>query len=581
MLDAIITKQQEAVLKEERSWLAELQLVLAGVGASEEDRETLVRSTQQLEELFLLVVVGEFNAGKSAFINALLGQSILKEGVTPTTTEINVLRYGEAGRHAVDDSGFLVVTAPAEILRHLQIVDTPGTNAIIRAHQAITEDFVPRSDLVLFVTSADRPFTESERAFLARIQEWGKKVVWVVNKIDILETPEEVTQVVEFVRRNAAAMLEAGPDPDVFPVSSRLAVRAKAGQAELWDKSGFEQLEEYVRNLLHESTRLRLKFLNPLGIADRLIQSYSDATAGRLGLLAGDVATIDNLDRQLDVHRQDMQKNFELRLAGIDNTLHEMEKRATAYFDETMRLGNILDLLNRRRIRKGFEGQVVADTPEQVELKVTEMIDWLVAADLKMWQQVMGYLEKRRQAHSNELIGSVDSDFRYDRDRLIESVGKEAKNVVQTYDKSGEARSIAEHALLAVAGTATGVGAGLGLGAAVTAMATTAAADVTGILAAGVLAALGLLVIPARRRAVKKTMNERVARLSAQLKSALTSQFDKELQRSLQRITDAIAPYTRFVRAQRQKLEEAKSALEDANRQQFKLRAQVETLFDE
>jgi hypothetical protein len=80
-----------------------------------------------------------------------------------------------------------VLTAPAPLLRDIHIVDTPGTNAVIREHEAITAEFVPRSDMVLFVTSADRPFTETERAFLEQVRGWGKKVVVVINKVDILE----------------------------------------------------------------------------------------------------------------------------------------------------------------------------------------------------------------------------------------------------------------------------------------------------------------------------------------------------------------------------------------------------------
>ena len=75
--------------------------------------------------------------------------------------------------------------APVALLRDLQIVDTPGTNAIVREHERLTADFVPRADLVLFVTSADRPFTESERVFMESIRDWGKKIVIVLNKVDI------------------------------------------------------------------------------------------------------------------------------------------------------------------------------------------------------------------------------------------------------------------------------------------------------------------------------------------------------------------------------------------------------------
>ena len=164
----ILNDQQESMLKEERALLSNLQVALVQFGATPEDSETLRQSIQQLDELFLLVVVGEFNSGKSALINALLGQSLLDEGVTPTTTQINLLKYGEKAERKVVDEDQHILMLPASLLAEISIVDTPGTNAIMRTHEAITTQFVPRSDLVLFITSADRPFTESERAFLER-----------------------------------------------------------------------------------------------------------------------------------------------------------------------------------------------------------------------------------------------------------------------------------------------------------------------------------------------------------------------------------------------------------------------------
>ncbi len=107
----------------------------------------------------------------------------------------------------------------------MTLVDTPGTNAIDREHEALTQHFIPRADLVLFVTSADRPFTESERAFLAGIRDWGKKIVMAVNKIDILETEEERERVRKFVRESFTNLL--GEEPKVFVVSARQAFRAK------------------------------------------------------------------------------------------------------------------------------------------------------------------------------------------------------------------------------------------------------------------------------------------------------------------------------------------------------------------
>lgn len=574
MLKSILTTEQEDLLKQERQWLAELQVILSRLGASPEDQATLGHSIQQLEELFLLVVVGEFNSGKSALINALLGRPLLPEGVTPTTSQVNILKFGETSRRQAQDAHLYLLTEPIDILRHVNIVDTPGTNAIIREHQTITEEFVPRSDLVLFITSADRPFTESERAFLAQIKAWGKKIVFIINKIDIFESEAQLAEVVNFVRENATVQL--GLSPEIFPISARRALQAKQGDPARWAESGFEPLERYIHDTLDKTGRLRLKFLNPLGVGDRLVGKYAEITANRLALLAGDFETLANLERQLDVYRQDMGRDFQFRLSDIENVLYGMEKRGNAYFDETMRLPNILDLLNKDRIRRGFETQVVADTPQAVEQKVTEMVDWLVNADLNQWQAVMHYLEQRKQDYQEQMIGEVGVGFRYDRDRLIDSVGKAAQRIVETYDEAAEAQKIAENAQLAVAGTAAVEIGAIGLGTIVTVLATTAAADVTGILAASVIAALGLFVIPARKRAAKKEMMERVAALRIQLTHALTTQFEKELNRSLQRINEAIAPYTRFVRAEREKLQQTQTELKEAQRTQGRLRAEIE-----
>ena len=242
MLRRILGDEQERLLADERAILARVVAALSAVDVTDEDKGTLLRSVRQLDELFLLVVVGEFNAGKSAFINALLGQGVLAEGVTPTTSRIGLIRHGAAVSRTVTDAGLEVVTAPVELLREINIVDTPGTNAVRREHEALTREFVPRSDLVLFVTSADRPFTESERAFLEGIRDWGKKVVVVLNKVDIFEKPSEVDEVMAFIKDSARELI--GFIPEVFPVSGRKALRAKeAGDAAALAASGFDRLE--------------------------------------------------------------------------------------------------------------------------------------------------------------------------------------------------------------------------------------------------------------------------------------------------------------------------------------------------
>ena len=95
MLSKLLSPEQDELLKEERRVLARLRTALARFDAAPDQQAALERSIEQLDELFLLVIVGEFNAGKSAFINALVGSKVAEEGVTPTTAQINILQYGE------------------------------------------------------------------------------------------------------------------------------------------------------------------------------------------------------------------------------------------------------------------------------------------------------------------------------------------------------------------------------------------------------------------------------------------------------------------------------------------------------
>jgi small GTP-binding protein len=543
-----------------RELLAALREALARFGAPDADQAALAASIRQLDEFFLFVVVGEFNAGKSAFINALAGQRILTEGVTPTTAQIHVLKHGPQIETTIDDHGVRVVTAPVELLRDIHIVDTPGTNAIIREHEQLTADFVPRADLVLFVTSADRPFTETERAFLETIRDWGKKIVIVVNKADILEGHAELDQVLDFVTDSARRLL--GISPDIFPVSSRLALRAKQGEPALWTPSRFEPLERFIRERLDERSRFRLKLANPIGVGQALAHRYATIADERLLLLKDDLALLEDIDRQLAVYRDDLARGFELRMTAVEKVLVDMESRGHTYFEDTLRIGRMMDLLNRARIQKEFEDRVVADAPREIERRVTEMIDWLIDQDFRQWQAITTRLAERSRDHQSRLLGAPDvGSFHADRSHLIDSVGRESQRVVDTYDKQREAATIADHAASAVKTAAAAGGAAVGLGTLVTMAASTAAADVTGLVMASVIAAVGFLVIPAKRRRAKEEMHEKLAALRLRLAGALRTEFEHAQSQSAQRIASAIDPYSRFVRAEQARWEEARRVL--------------------
>ncbi len=578
-LDKILDEPQRRLLADERRFLADVRDLLARCDAAGEDLATLARSTEQLDELFLLVVVGEFNAGKSAFINALLGESLLEEGVTPTTTGIHLIRHGEsAGRRAIDEST-VEIAHPAPLLEEVTIVDTPGTNALDRRHETITSDFIPRSDLVVFVTSADRPFSESERVFLDRIRQWGKKVVVILNKVDILRKPAEVEQITAYISEHSRRLLHI--EPPVFAVSARGAADAQArGDSGGLAASGLVAVEAYLHDTLDESGRVALKLANPLGVAANLLERYAVLTADQLSLLAGDLKTIDDISRQLTAYAEDIDREFGYRLADIDNLLLAMENRGAAFFDDRVRLRNLTDLIKADRLRTDFEREVVGELSEQIERRVDELIDWLVESDLNQWQSVVQHVNRRRTAHAERIVGEVGGRFEVDRSRLLETIGRAARDGVATYDRKLEAQRIAEGVQKAVAGTALVEVGAVGLGATVALLATSSAADVTGLVAAGTLAALGLFILPHRRRRAKQELADKVRQLRDRLMGRLTEQFAAEAGRSRIRIRDTVTPYERFVRAEQSLLEERRDRLNDLTDANLGLRSRVEELVD-
>ena len=575
-LDRILDDRQRHLAASVENELTQLLGVLARSAADRRDTKTVETALAQLSELFLLVVVGEFNAGKSTFINALLGSELLEEGVTPTTSRVQRLKHGETREAAVAGDGIFERSAPFGLLRDVSIVDTPGTNALEREHERLTRDFVPRADLVLFVTSADRPFTESERQFIEAIREWGKKLVLVINKIDILRSEAEVDQVTGFVRDSAVGLL--GFEPDLFPIAARKALDAKLDeQGSGGHDSRFAALENYVVNTLDEAERVRLKLSSPLGVGLKMAAKYLTAVDGGLGLLADDVAALDDIERQLELYKEDLGRQFEFRLADLDNILHEFEHRGDEFFEETFRLPRAVDLLNKARVQAEFERYVIADAPQRIESKVDEIIDWMIGAELEQWKAVTARLEQRTGQHADRLIGSLGS-FEYDRGQLLETVGRAARRSVDAFDRRREARRLAESVQTAVAGAALMEVSAIGLGAVVTMMATTQLADVTGILAASTLAVLGLFVLPARRRKAKRQLSAKIAGLREQLMGALRAEFGREVERSVERTREAFAPYTRFVRAERERLEGARDELEARVTAFEDLRARVEAL---
>jgi small GTP-binding protein len=199
-----------------------------------------------------LAVVGEFNAGKSTFINALLGAVVAKVGIVPTTAELQRLRWGP-----------------------LEVVDTPGFNSLDRAHADVARSMFEQADIALWVLDATQALKDTERAALEDAQRRALPFLIVVNKADRL-SPEELRTV---LRNLESSLADAGLVPWAIPwaVSAKKALAGKLGDVEALEVSGWRAVESVFETaVLSRSSDLKERALRrrALSVTLRLLEAW-------------------------------------------------------------------------------------------------------------------------------------------------------------------------------------------------------------------------------------------------------------------------------------------------------------------
>src|SRR5690606_30086586 len=347
-------------MSEERELLKALRDLLIKQDFDDQVIDQVAGLSGHLEELFLLVVVGEVKAGKSTFINSLLNAEVCKVGAIPTTDKIHVLKYGDVEKERIIEEFLIEKHLPFEPLRNINIVDTPGTNSIVKRHGEITESFIPRCDLILFTTSVDRPFSQTEREFLGYIFEgWAKKIIFIITKKDIKE-PHELVEIDNFVRDSVKKFFDF--EPQIFMVSAKQARKAKETRDDaLYEESGFKALEQFLFEKLSVGEKLQLKLESPINSAITICDRASESFTARMAHLKDDKRVLENIKGQLEQSESDMSENFGRFILEIDNIILEMEKRGRNWVDDNVKLTNMGMLKSAERFRGRFKEEVIKD----------------------------------------------------------------------------------------------------------------------------------------------------------------------------------------------------------------------------
>lgn len=539
IFDTVLDANVQALLRREQRLLVELRETLEREQADERRRVDELLAT--LEDLFTIVIVGEFNAGKSSLINALFGEKLRAEGPIPVDDVISILRHGEQASLKRLSDYVVEQFYPIEFLRNITLVDTPGTNSIVQRHQEITEDYIPRADLVLFVTSIDRPLSESERKFLEYIREWGKKVVFVLNKIDT-KSDAEIAQVVDYLRSNVRTIF--GFDAVILPVSTKTLSR-------------FDALEDYIFRVLSEKERIRIKLTAPLETILSLSKKQFRMIESRREVLAADKARIDSITDQLERARADLMGNFRQFVFRIDNLLMDLERRGLDFLDRYVRIQHVMMLRDATRFREEFERQVFQGWKGSIDSTIQEAVDWLVKENMKLWNSTVDAFHRRAEADAknDEVIGRVGREFAYNREEVYSRMRRNAEQRLSSYDVNVESRRIIDNAMRAVLHS-FGLGAGaLGLGYLLTTAVSSTAVDVTGLTAATMLLVTSFLILPYKRSKAKDEFKRRIEEMRGQLQESLDRESATEIDRMLRGITGAFEPYQRFYAAESEKVE--------------------------
>ena len=373
----------------------------------EEMAKTVSELRNRIFEPFMFVIVGEVKAGKSSFINALLatGREITKAAPQPMTDTIQQIIYGEEERTVTVNKYLKKIFLPVDILKEIAIVDTPGTNTIVEHHQEITEQFIPASDLIVFVFEAKNPYRQSAWDFFKYIHgDWRKKTIFVLQQKD-LASANELEVNLEGVTDKARK--EGIDDPKVFAVSAKLEDEGNAD-------SGYGPLRQYITENITGGKAPRLKLNNSIITAQTINERIADGLLLRRRQFEAD--TFFRQDIQETLVEQTGQSNKQVDLM-VDNLLLTYDGITRSKLEELKEGLSIFGLMKRSFAAtfgstpdaKTWLGSLATDLEEELNTRMRARLNDNVVDLAESIQQMVKLIDLK--IRSSQTILSNDHEI--------------------------------------------------------------------------------------------------------------------------------------------------------------------------
>lgn len=356
--------------------------------------------------VFSIVVVGEFSAGKSTLLNALMKKRILPSFSKETTATVNFLRHkdhsenGAAGKvfyydgtvknlenvdletvekyvstkgdNVTSEIQHLDLYLDSDFLKdNVTLVDSPGLNGLAAGHREITEKQILESHASIFLFTSEQPGRKSDFDFIHELRSKVNTIIFVLNKIDGIDPNEgeTVEDVKDKIKKSFKAQFEDAKIPEIWPVSAKNALRCRdkewsknlseTEKLELLKNSRMEEFENRLLSFLTKGEKTKQQLLAPLEKISSIVKNTRDSFQNEIEILSQktDTAEIDNriadtssvlkeLEKQIENNKLEIGRKVSDILEEIkESIIAKIDKQATKQLEELDTVDN-LDELN-------------------------------------------------------------------------------------------------------------------------------------------------------------------------------------------------------------------------------------------